>query len=246
MSRMTPSISKLIYVTQDIIDGISPDLPLTLSTIRIPEALIGDSDLLSIFDHSRPLGISPGYAEDGRLLGLAISDNVHCRIIEFKTAKRGERRRPAGGSSATDVAPGLKSLEEKILCRPAGDLLAFDMGPLALALYKDLRLSITSAIDIQSAYSAVDRKPLGAIRAAVGDDADSPYKMKVKVENIKNTFLYPVYDPDNNHTVIDLAVRAWVSQFLAIYGNGESVFEKAPRIDTRKLTAPVSLSIGLS
>lgn len=237
-----PLVFPKLTVAQDILDGTT--LPARLPTIRIPETSIADSDILSVFDHSRPLGISPGYAENGRLLSLSIADNDNCRIVEFKpiTARGNRKRATADKPSPTADIAGRKLIEERILCRPVGSTFAFDMGPLAMSLYIDLGLHITSAVDIQSAYSAVDRKPLTAITAAVGNDSDSPNKMKIKVENVKRTFFYPVYDSKDTNTIIDLAVRAWVSQFLPIYGNGEQVFEKVPKIDTQKLSMNVSSS----
>ncbi|KDR78868.1 hypothetical protein GALMADRAFT_1275033 [Galerina marginata CBS 339.88] len=243
---MAPSLS--LIVTQDILDG--RDCSARLPTIRIPEESLEDSDLLSVFDHPRPLGISPGYSESGKLVSLSFADNDKCRIIEFQHPNKRDNRRPATDKAVVPPAiiEGRKLIQDKILCRPMGDIFAFDMGPLAMSLYCDLGMRITSAVDIQSAFSAVARKPISAIEDALGKEFDSvtSSKIKIKADNVKSLFLYPVYDSSDRNTVVDLAVRAWVSQFLPGYGNGEQLFEKVPRIDTNKLGAQVRSIVGFS
>jgi len=225
---------------QNILDG--PELALNqhipIHTIR--ELDIPSSDLFETFDHARPLGISPGFSTKGRLNALAVADDNNCRIIEFSQPKpqRGGNNRPPPGLPQPPPHRDLKGrtlLEDKILCRPVGDLLAFDFGPLSMSLYCDTNLRITNAVDIQSAFSAVDRKPLTAIKQSVGED------IQVKKENIVTLFSNPVYSEEDRKSTTDLAMRAWVAQFLAGYGNGAETFDKVPRIDTKKLSSQVSL-----
>ena len=216
-------------LAQTILDG--PDLALCrpIATITIQDLDIENSDLLSVFDHGGPIGISPGYSAAGKLISLAIADDKICRIIEFSQPKSGNKR-------AIDlVQQGLKLLQDNVLCRTAGDIFAFDMGPLTMSLYCDLRgIRITNAVDIQSAFSAVDRKPLTGIKMALGTS------IKISEENVRNVFFNPIYDlEDRNHTT-DLAQRAWVSQYLVRSGNGAETLEKVPRIDTKKLDSNVS------
>lgn len=226
---------------QNILDG--PELALNqhipIHTIR--ELDIPTSDLFETFDHARPLGISPGFSEKGRLNALAVADDKNCRIIEFtqpKSQRGGNNRPPPGLPQAPRDVKGRTLLEDKILCRPVGDLLAFDIGPLSMSLYCDTNLRITNAVDIQSAFSAVDRKPLTAIKQSVGED------IQVKKENIVTLFSNPVYSAEDRKSTTDLAMRAWVAQFLAGYGNGAETFEKVPRIDTKKLSSLVLDMIG--
>lgn len=233
-----------LNVAQNILDG--PRCSGLLPTTRIPEEHILDSDLLKIFAHALPLGISPGYSETGRLLALSITDGKHCRIIEFQQPKRENRRQPVNNPTwPENIIEGRKQLQDHVLCRAMGDIFAFDMGPLAMSLYCDLGLRITCAVDVQSAFSAISRKPLSAIRETLGEDSDSDEslvateKIKINTKNVKSLFLYPVYDPADRNTVLDLAVRAWVSQFLPGFGNGAGVFDKVKRIDTNNLPQQV-------
>lgn len=229
-----------VTILQTILDGPQPSLNTPLPTHTFQESALGESDLLSVFDHPRPLGISPGYSDQGRLLSLAIADDKNCRIVEFwqpPLAKAGRNRRSDNGrqpiSPPQEVLDARKTLQEKILCRPGGDIFAFDMGPLAMSLYCDLDLRIANATDVQSAFSAVDRKPLTAIEKTVGNTA------KIKKDNVRTLFLYPVYDQEDRNRATDLAMRAWISQFLPGYENGPELFDKVLKIDTSKLSPEV-------
>ena len=223
-------------LAQNILDGSDRDLFTPIETIIVHVLDIVTSDILSVFDHGGPLGISPGYSADGKLISLAIADDRICRIIEFSTPKKANQR--ANGKSSTNINPvALKRLQDHVLCRTAGDIFAFDMGPLAMSLYCDLRgLRVTNAVDIQSAFSAVDRKALTAIKTAFGTTGT----IKITEENVTNVFSNPIYDFEDKNRVTDLAQRAWVSQYLVRSGNGAEMFEKVPRIDTKKLDPTVS------
>lgn len=225
-----PTIFAKSKLAQTILDGQDSALHVPITTITVPIQDIASSDLLSVFDHGAPIGISPGYSAIGSLMSLAIADDKICRIIEFP--------RPKNGNKRTNVArQELQLLQDHVLCRTVGDIFAFDMGPLAMSLYCDLEgLRITNAVDIQSAFSAVDRKPLTGIKTALGTTGS----IKIKEENVTNVFFNPIYDlEDRNHTT-DLAQRAWVSQYLVRSGNGAEMFDKVPRIDTKKLDPIVS------
>jgi hypothetical protein len=210
----------------------------TIPTTTTKEAKIS-ADTLSVFDHSRPIGISPGYSKGGKLVALAIADDQNCRIIEF-VAPRPRGRGQGAPSRDCNSAPrnqhGLQLLQETVLCRNAGDLFAFDMAPLSLSLYCDANLRVTHGVDIQSGVSAVDRKPLTAILEIVGDTAP------INKENVVTVFLNPVYDNNDRNRATDLGMRAWVSQFLAGYQNGAETLAKVQRIDTFKLMPEVSTS----
>ncbi|KAF8969176.1 hypothetical protein BDZ97DRAFT_269461 [Flammula alnicola] len=227
-----------LNVFQTILDGKHRSLNQAIPTFTIQETDIADRDINSIFDHSRPLGISPGYSSNGQLVSLAIADDKNCRIVEFQQPKGNNRRGNANAKPAVPsqhILDGRALLQDNILCRTGGDIFAFDMGPLAMSLYADLGMRITQAVDIQSAFSAVDRKPISAITAALGDPATSG--VKIMADNVRDLFMHPVYNPDDSlrNRATDLAMRAWLSQFLPGYENGETTFEKVARIDTKKL-----------
>jgi regulator of nonsense transcripts 1 len=224
-------------LAQNILDGTDPALHRPINTITIQDIDIAASDLFSVFDHSQPIGISPGYSVAGKLVALAIADDKICRIVEFSQPKNGNRR--ADGKPPPTLKPEItlarQKLQNHILCRTTGDIFAFDMGTLTMSLYCDLGgLRITNAVDIQSAFSATDRKPLTGIKMALGTT------LKISEENVKNVFSNPIYDIDDRNRTTDLAQRAWVSQYLVRSGNGAEMFDKVTRIDTQKLDANVS------
>ena len=226
-------------LAQTLLDGSDPDLftPIRTVTIQVPD--IEASDVLSVFDHGGPIGISPGYSAAGKLISLAIADDQICRIIEFSPPKNANQR--ANGKPSTTIKPAaalaLQKLQDHVLCRSAGDIFAFDMGPLTMSLYCDLGgLRITNAVDIQSAFSAIDRKALTAIKTALGTTGT----IKISEVNVTNVFFNPIYDVDDKNRITDLAQRAWVSQYLVRSGNGAEMFEKVPRIDTKKFDTNVS------
>ena len=200
------------------------------SSSRVTTEYLDETELtpssLDVFDHGRPLGLSPGYSVKGRLIILAITDDQNCRLITFQKS----------GSKSGRLAV----LQEKILCRAAGELFAFDMGPLTMSLYSDLGLRIAGAIDIQSSLSASGRKPLASIRKLVGDSAD------VFAANVETVFREPIYDFENRRHSVELAARAWVAYFLATFENGQEVFDKVPRINTKDMNDLVQCLLPLT
>jgi hypothetical protein len=229
---MAPPL-RVTNLMQTLIDG--PYSLVKIPTLTIKETDISD-DTLSVFDHPRPIGISPGYSKAGTLVALAIADDENCRIIEFNVASRhsdGQGGRGGSRQPARHNTEGLQLLQENVLCRTAGDLFAFDMGPLSMSLYCDTKLRVTNAVDIQSGMSAVDRKPITAIIEVIGST------VPIMKENITAVFRNPIYDQEDRNRATDLAMRAWVSQFLAGYGNGGETFAKVPKIDTAKLLPQV-------
>ena len=234
---MPQPLGRPTYLAQNILDGADPDLSARVETRTIQIVDIVASDILSVFDHGGPIGISPGYSAAGELISLAIADDKNCRIVEFSQAKNANRSNAKSSSTNKPaVVSARQKLQDYVLCRTAGDIFAFDMGTLAMSLYCDLGgLRITNAVDIQSAFSAVDRKPLTAIKTALG----STGTIKITEENVTNVFFNPIYDFEDRNRTTDLAQRAWVSQYLVKSGNGAEMFVKVPRIDTRKLDAHV-------
>ncbi|KAF9456617.1 hypothetical protein BDZ94DRAFT_335007 [Collybia nuda] len=232
---MAPSL-RATNLMQTLIDG-------PYSLVKIPTITFKESDIsidtLSVFDHVRPIGISPGYSKSGILIALAIADDQNCRIVEFNRDTAPRRLEGGGQGRGGSRQPirhdteGLRLLQDVVLCRQAGDLFAFDMGPLSMSLYCDTKLRVTNAVDIQSGISAVDRKPITAIVEVVGSS------VPVMKENIKTVFRNPVYDQEDRNRATDLAMRAWVSQFLAGYENGAETFAKVPKVDTKKFSPQV-------
>jgi len=217
---------------QNIIQGSEPVINRTIPIRTISETEVEESDALDSFNHAFPLGISPGFAETGRLVALAIADEKQCLIIEIQRQRSGNGKKINPPSQAVQKARQL--LQEKVLCRDAGDIFAFDMGPLAMSLHTDLNIRITNAVDIQCAFSAVERKPIDAMKAALGDS------IKINENNVRTLFLHPVYDHEDRHRHSELSMRAWISQFLPSFKDGAIQFNEVKRINTKDFHPQVS------
>ncbi|GLB40323.1 putative AAA domain containing protein [Lyophyllum shimeji] len=182
MPRMPPS--RLLNLMQTLVDGAE------FSLVRIPTTKVLELDItadtFTAFDHPRPIGLSPGFSSTGKLLALAIADDKQCTIVEFNVrAAPGYGRNRGGRDDKPSLHRNLDDLQQTILCRPAGELFAFDMAPLSMSLWGDAKLRVTNAVDIQSGLSAVDRKPLTAIKEILG-------KRNARFEGPKVAASFPV------------------------------------------------------
>lgn len=176
-----------------------------------------------------PIGLSPGYSDSGNLVALAISTSDKCLTVEFFDGRK-------SGVDAEKRSKVRDLLEEHILCRPSGDLYAFDFGPLAMALFTDIGLRITGGVDIQSAFDSdrPDRRPLAVIKQSIGPDQDD---ITICTDNILRVFTSTLYSTPGARS--DLVQRAWISRFLPSYQNGAETFDKVGRIDTKNLSDAV-------
>ncbi|KAG6821293.1 hypothetical protein H0H93_000153 [Arthromyces matolae] len=232
---MPPPIRPMILMPT-LVDH--PELSLLKLPIHKVKELEIDEETFRNFCHANPIGISPGYSSAGKLVALAIADNQTSIIIEFNVVpspRTGHRDRGRNASKSHGLPRNLDGLQRQILHRSAGEVFAFDMGPLCLSLYADAGLHVVNAVDIQSGLSAVDRKPLTAIKEILGTSES----VTVKEQNVTTVFHYPVYNPDDRKSATDLAQRAWISQLLAHWGNGGETLSRVPRIDTEKLSPQI-------
>jgi hypothetical protein len=210
-----------------------------ISVVTIHEANLSEEHLQPFLDDPpRPIGIAPAYSESGsRLVVLAIADQSNVLLVEFYSSKP---NRDGRGKSAHPIKvrdkTGRTLLQDKLFCRPHGDLFAFDFARLALSLYNDHGgLRLVNGIDIQSACGQKNRQPLASIKVAVGDT------VTIWEENVRDSFENMVYDPKRTS---EIALRAWLSQYLPGLAAMEETFGKAKRIDTQKLPDIVSLRVG--
>lgn len=242
---------KTFTMHQNVIDGTHTLLTTTPTVImKIFSVLYKGSDILEVFNHARPLGISGGYdKKDGKLVYLAIADDKCCRVVRFvyyegPDIQGGHRPNLREKPPPPEIFTCLKELQDKILRRPWGSIYGFDMGPLSMALFDDLDLRIQNAVDIQSAFAEAGRDPLAVMTAALGDETTSLVPVKISKTNVQSLFSTYSYDTtargtmaDNDYT--DVAMRAWIAQFLANFENGEAAFTDVPRIDTYNMSITV-------
>lgn len=189
-------------------------------------------DILGVFNHGQALGdfehliaslslirfhsgISPGYSKSGSLTALAVTDQKYCIIVQFYSNRLDSGKAKGKGRDQPNLQNrdlrGRRLLEELVLCRDTGQLYAFDFGPLSMSLFCDTDLRVTNGVDIQSGFSAIDRKPLSAIKDALGDF------MRVHDVNVRSVFMNPVYLEDDRYRDRDLAQVANSSSVSASF-----------------------------
>jgi regulator of nonsense transcripts 1 len=166
------------------------------------------------------IGISPAYYPSGHLALLAIATPTKVLVygVNDKRSDAGDPPSPISDS---------RKLLEKVLCHPNGKVFAFDFAELVLSLYTDLNVHVLNGIDIQSACSVKDRHPVTSIEFAVGDS------VPIYKENIASAFQSMEFDLKR---VPDVAMRAWVSQYMPQLSGMEDRFEQAPKINTTAFT----------
>jgi regulator of nonsense transcripts 1 len=207
-----------------------------ISVLTVHEMNLTEEHLQPFIDDSpRPIGIAPAFSESGsRLVVLAIANQSNVLLVEFYSSR--PIRDGRGGKSASPKARdymGRTLLEDKIFCRPFGDIFAFDFEPIALSLYNDHGgLRLVNGVDIQSACFPKNRQPLASIKLAVGDT------VTIYEDNVCDSFENMVYDPKRTTAI---ALRAWIAQYLPRLDTMEETFANAKRIDTAKLPNVVSL-----
>ncbi|KAF8825249.1 hypothetical protein HHX47_DHR7000297 [Lentinula edodes] len=184
---------------------------------------------------NEPLGVSVGlHPKDQSIIALAVFDAQNkCLVVEFST-QLGLRNNTIGQLGGRPSSPNfdaskVRAMIQEILCQPPG-FYAFDLGPLALALYRELGIRVADGIDIQSVFPESRKTPADAISAIIGSDAG----IRVDVDRVVSVFedlTYYQVDPKFTSRTA-LVQRAWISQFLAGFESAPEEFQAIRRIDT--------------
>jgi hypothetical protein len=214
--------------------------------------LIEEQDQLRIIlerNEGRALGLAGAYSSTGVLAMLAVADASTIIIIDFELKKSGDNNhhgRPATPASATDNTAVRQVLTDSLLRRSVGFLYAFDIAPLALALFQTLGLRIANAIDMQCAGPPSTRAPLATAKQAIGD------LYHVYDYNVKHIFStdtitehHPGGPPTTNEFTTPLALRAWIAHHLSQLASMEERLAQVPPVDTFRLSDLVSHSCFL-
>ena len=205
-------------------------------TSRITVQTVHENELTSavldaFFDSSPPsqsIGLSPAYCS-GNLNTLAIAVTASVLLVQFSSKKKDRDAAKAGSGSQARV--GRKLLEEKVLCRPYGNVVAFDLAPLALILYSDHGLRLNNGVDIQSCCHPKDRLPLFSIKQAAAD-------IELFEDNVITAFRSLEFDQNDTR---ELTLRAWVSHYITQLAGQEEIFEKAVKVNTMAFSDTVSV-----
>ena len=229
-----PSSTRFIH--QNLLDAGS-DGKLEVVLLKMSGLNEDHADLRTLVERNegRPLGLSGTFKPVGPLQILAIADAATVILIDFAGDKNNGR---ANSSNPSLTTQGRDYLRDHVLGRTCGFLYAFDMGPLALALWQSHDLRIKQAIDLQSAGPPTTRAPYATIKLA---SSGSTHKL---IEgNITRTFNnFICQDPNdatNSLTTTPLAQRAWAAHYVSQLVSMEDRLFQVPPIDTNKLSEAV-------
>ncbi|KAF8440436.1 P-loop containing nucleoside triphosphate hydrolase protein [Boletus edulis BED1] len=233
-------LSSTRVIHQNLVDAGS-DGRLEVVFIKMAGLNEDYGDLRSLVERNegRPLGLSGAYLPDGNLQVLAIADATTVLLIDFAGDKNNGR---ANSSNPSLTTQGRDYLRDHVLGRTCGFVYAFDMAPLALALWQSHGLRIKQAIDVQSAGSPKTRAPYATIKLASDD--------KLNKDNITRTFNEFICqipsDAARSPTTTPLAQRAWVAHYVAQLVFMEDRLQQVPPVDTFRLTEVVIYPSSLS
>lgn len=222
--------SRIIH--QNLVDVDTDGLNVKL--IKLSDLSQDLTDLLTLVERNdgRPLGLSAAYSPIGGLRLLAVADATTVTIVDFETDNSKDNGR---ATPPHDTTVGVDYLRDHVLCRSAGFVHSFDMGPLALALWQSHNLRIQQAIDVQSACATpLTRAPLAAVKFAIGDTARI---FDVNITRAFNDYICHVPDdPSASQTTTPLAQRAWVAHHISQLGLMEERLANVPPVNTVKLS----------
>jgi len=236
-------------LTQNLLTGSGVHNQINIRSLKIftfHESNLTAGMLKKFVEYQGPLGISGGYdPHDQSLRALALACDGHCLIVEFGESKMKKQRskRDSVEQTETDQAQDLEGRRRlgTVLIREEG-VYAFDMGPLSMALYRDLGIRITSGVDIQTAFPNEKephrrKTPIDAIKACVGDH------LKVNNSNIVAVFQDLTYNrlDTQMQSEAQIVQRAWVSHYLPTFENGAETFDPVPQINTDTLSEIVGV-----
>ncbi|KAF5342579.1 hypothetical protein D9611_001793 [Ephemerocybe angulata] len=208
---------------------------------------------------STSLGLAPGFSKKGKIVALAVCDGTNAVILEFtgalKKSGTNKKDKPTSDSTpsssdtdndshASNTGPSIQTdprqcLQEILLCPTSPDvsITAFDLGPLAMALYIDLGLRITNAIDVQDAFSFVckgTRHPHLVVQAAL--KSAQHQKIKPNLDRIEREFRNEEYDPTEVNHRKELMCRAWLAHFLVADCVDAATMAEIKRVNTQDMT----------
>ena len=222
-------------VDQTFID--EPIASLEARVVRERELELADLEWLfgSAANSPRSVGISPAYSKSGSLPALACALDNRVLVLNFLSPKPYEDGSMSGPRPRN--VDRRNQLEQELLCHPDCTLYAFDLAPLALSLRLHLHLHLSEAIDIQSALPVPTRSPVDSVRVVVSDA--SP----IFDDNITSAFETTLYVSSKHKDITALVQRAWLCGYIGQYdlGTSKDLFYKAPKVDTTKFSAEVSL-----
>lgn len=229
-STMLPS-TRVIY--QNLVDAGS-DGRLEVVVTKMSSLNEDHTDLRTLVERNegRPLGLSGAFLPKGTLQVLAVADATTVILIDFTGDKNNGR---ANSSDPSLITPGRDYLRDHVLGRTCGFVYAFDMAPLALALWQSHDLRIKQAIDVQSAGPPTTRAPFATIKFA----SDHKLNEGNVIRSFDDFICQIPDDATNPSSATPLAQRAWAAHYVSGLDSMEERLAHVPPIDTTRFTEAV-------
>ncbi|PSS19948.1 hypothetical protein PHLCEN_2v3121 [Hermanssonia centrifuga] len=194
-----------------------------LTSDSLNAILFGNSKSDAPSSIPRAVGLAPGYTSAGKLTVIAVAVKARVLLIQFRSeVKKG-----------TDVVVAARQLlHDELLCHDGNALFAFDMGPLAMALYLDHGLYVRNAIDVQSACTCKgNRDPANAVEFAIGTTSYKVYRA-----NVTDAFSSSLWDPSKPPSTTSVALKAWLAAWLPEVADMEERLREVQPIDTKGMS----------
>ena len=173
----------------------------------------------------RATGLDAAYTRNGRLTCLAVAVGPRILLIRFRNNQKANATPPKARTI----------LNEVLLCNPENVHHAFDMHVIALALYNDMRMFISNAVDIQSACTCKEPRDVGnAVEFAVS----STEYPNIHRSNIAAVFTNEAHTWDERKPT-GLAFRAWLAGHLPSISDMELRFAEVKKISTDTIAESV-------
>lgn len=217
-------MAKKRSIEQNLFDVYYP----RIGVIRVSESDISPEILDEFLGGSQPtrsIGISAVFDSKGKLAVLAVALAAKVLLIESK------------GSANDTISEARILLQDRILCSNDNVIYAFDIAPIALALFVDQHLRLANGVDFQTVPGNpnTNRDQIAAIKfITAGSNAT------IHPENIRALFDDSTWDPENRNCETFLALRAWTAAYLSTFnGDAENRFRDAKRVNTMVLSDTV-------
>lgn len=223
ITTMTELPEPLRVIEQNLLDcRISPievyEVPETSLTAEILDEFLGETPAL------QSIGLSAVYSPKRLLVSLAIASRSRVLLVKMKE------------KPSSQVLEDRKLLQDRILCNEHGTCHAFDIAPLAMALFHSHGIKISNGVDLQYVFreEAQSRNPNDAISAAT-----RIRNYSVNRENVVRAFDSDVDDRKTTSWITHAAQRAWIASLLSTFTDLEDKLRDIPRVNTAKLSDEV-------
>jgi len=169
------------------------------------------------------LGVSATYGGTCQLSSIAFSTLSQVVVVNFPARHASQ---PVQDAKQRCIARSKSLIQDHLLLNPELQKHAFKMDQLAVALYLDLSVRISNAVDMLSVTTNDNRQSLAALMNAMGGE------MKLHKKNVQSLFFGTSESPTVD-AATSVALEAWAACRAATLPHMSLRFASLPRIDTK-------------